>query len=121
MKVALTSKGKTWNAGVEKRFSRSPFFVIVDTQTEELNAFKNPGASAQDAACMDAIKFLVDRGVRAVVTGDVGYNAFVVIRDTPIQVYLGARGSVREAYEKFNRGKLKPAEEPSVGFQEGLQ
>jgi predicted Fe-Mo cluster-binding NifX family protein len=120
MKVAITSKGKTLDSEVEMRFSRSPFFVIVDTETRGLNAFKNPGASARDAACVEAVKFLVGKSVRAVLTGNVGHNALVTMQDTAIRIYLGATGTVRETLENFNRRKLRWAKEPSVGFQHGL-
>jgi len=121
MRVAITSKGKTMDAEIESRFSRSPFFVIVNTQTGHFNGFENPGAAARDAACIKAVKFLVDRGVKAVITGNVGHNAFVTIQDTPIRIYLGATGTVREALENFKKRKLSRAKEPSVGFKEGLR
>ena len=121
MRVAITSKGKTIDSEIESRFSRSPFFVIVNTETGHLKAFENPGASAMDAACVGAVKFLVDRAVKAVITGNVGHNAFVTIQDTPIRIYLGATGTVREALENFKKRKLSRAKEPSVGFKEGLR
>jgi predicted Fe-Mo cluster-binding NifX family protein len=121
MKIAVSSKGKTLGSDVETRFSRSPFFVIVDTETEDLKALKNPGASAKDAACVDAVELLIGKGVKAVLTGNVGHNAFVTLEDTAIRVYLGADGTVRETLENFNKRKLKRAKAPSVGFQEGLK
>ncbi|MCK4487537.1 MAG: NifB/NifX family molybdenum-iron cluster-binding protein [Desulfobacterales bacterium] len=109
------------DAEIESRFSRTPFFVIVDTETGEFEAFKNPGASARDAACVKAVKFLVDQGVKGVLTDNIGHNAFVTIKDTPIRVYLGATGTVGETLESFKKRKLFRAKEPSVGFKEGLK
>jgi len=121
MKVAITSKGKTLDSEVETRFSRSPFFVFVNTATGGLNALKNPGASAKDAACVDAVRFLVGQGVQVVLTGNVGHNALITMEDTDIRIYLGATGSVRETLVRFNKRKLRRAREPSVGFQHGLE
>ncbi|RLB83466.1 MAG: dinitrogenase iron-molybdenum cofactor biosynthesis protein [Deltaproteobacteria bacterium] len=121
MKVAITSKGRSMDSEIESRFSRSPFFVIVNTETGEFKAFENPGASAKDAACVDAVKFLVGKEVKAVLTGNVGHNAFVTLQDTLIQVYLGAAGTVRETLENFKKRKLSRPKEPSVGFKEGLR
>ena len=84
MKVAVTSKGETLNAKVEPRFSRSTFFVIVNTETGDFKALENPGASAKGAASVKAVKFLIDKGAKAIITGNVGHNAFVMIQDTPI-------------------------------------
>jgi len=121
MKLAITSKGKTMDSQIESRFSRSPFFLIGNPETGDFRAFKNPGASAKDAACVDAVKFLVGREVGAILTGNVGHNAFVTIQDTRMKIYLGATGSVGETLENFKKRKLRRAKEPSVGFQEGLK
>ena len=121
MNLAITSKGNTMDSETESRFSRTPFFVIVDTKTGDWQAFENPGALAKDAACVEAVKFLADKRVRAVLTGNVGHNAFVTIQDTSIQIYLGATGTVRETLENFKKRKLSRAKEPSVGFKEGLR
>jgi len=121
MKLAITSKGKSLDSEFETRFSRSPFFVIVDTETGHYKAFANPGASAKDAACVDAVKFLVRKGVGVILTGNVGYNAFVTIQDTPMKIYLGATGTVGETLENFKKRKLSRLKEPSVGFKEGLK
>ena len=50
------------DAKVEPRFSRSPFFVIVNTETGDFKALENPGASAKDVASVKAVKFLIDKG-----------------------------------------------------------
>jgi predicted Fe-Mo cluster-binding NifX family protein len=121
MKVAVTSNGKVMDSEIEARFSRAPFFVIVDTETGDLNAFKNPAATAKDAACVDAVSFLVGKGVEAVLTGNVGHNAFVTIQDTSIRIYLGAKGTVSETLEDFRMHKLIRGREASVGFKEGLR
>ncbi|MBN1841838.1 MAG: NifB/NifX family molybdenum-iron cluster-binding protein [Deltaproteobacteria bacterium] len=121
MKVAITSKGKSMDSEIEPRFSRSPFFVIVDTETGGVKAFENPGASAKDAACVDAVQSLTGKGVKTVLTGNVGHNAFVTLQDATIRIYLGATGTVRSAVEDFKKRRLSRAKEPSVGFREGLK
>jgi predicted Fe-Mo cluster-binding NifX family protein len=112
--------GKTLDAKVEPRFSRSPFFVIVNTETGDFKALENPGASAKDAASVKAVKFLIDKGAEAIITGNVGHNAFVMIQDTPIKVYLCGGGTVGEAVADFEKRKLVRGKEPSVGFKQGL-
>jgi len=121
MKVAITSKGKTVDSEIESRFSRSPFFLIGDPETGDFRAFENPGASAKDAACVDAVKFLVGKGVGAILTGNVGHNAFVTLQDATIRIYLGATGTVRSALEDFKKRRLSRAKEPSVGYKQGLK
>ncbi|MBW2036096.1 MAG: NifB/NifX family molybdenum-iron cluster-binding protein [Deltaproteobacteria bacterium] len=121
MIVAITSKGKTLEAEMELRFSRSPFFIIADTETGEFKAFKNPGASAKDAACVDAVKFLVSQGVKAILTGNIGHNAFTTVKDTQMKIYWATAGTVGKALEKFKKRRLLLAKEPSVGFREGLR
>ena len=121
MKVAVPSKGRSVDSEIETRFSGSPFLVVVDTETGDVKAFENPGASAKDAACVDTVEFLAGKGVKAVLTGNVGHNAFVTLQDATIRIYLGATGTVRSAVENFKKRRLSRAKEPSVGFREGFK
>ena len=45
MKIAVTSTGRTIDSEVDVRFGRSPYFLIVDTDTMEVEAIENPNIS----------------------------------------------------------------------------
>ncbi|MBW2056371.1 MAG: NifB/NifX family molybdenum-iron cluster-binding protein [Deltaproteobacteria bacterium] len=120
MRVAVASKGGSLRSEVDDRFGRCPFFVLVDSESLEFEAVRNPGVDEKDAAGIAACGMLINRGVEAVVVRNIGHNALVTLRGAGIDVYRGRPGSVASAVAQLNRGELPSAHRPTVGFQEGL-
>ncbi len=56
----------------------------------------------------------------AVLTGNVGPNAYRTLQAGGVEVITGVTGSVREVAEQWKRGELKPVEGPSVGEKFGM-
>ena len=106
MKVVVTSIGYSLEVPVSPVFGRCSTYILVDTETMQFEALDNPAVSAGGGAGIQAAQFIVDRGVQAVVTGNVGPNAFGVLRAAGVSVYLFRSGSVREATEAYKAGQL---------------
>ena len=115
MKICITSQGDNLNARVDPRFGRCQYFLIVDTDTLECEAVKNPNIDAMGGAGIQSGQVMVNKHVRAVVTGNVGPNAFQTLHTAGIVVITGASGIVKEAIEKYKKGELKPTDEPTTG------
>lgn len=120
MKVAVAAKGKTLNSHLDDRFGHCSFFVVVDSESLDFEWIRNPGLKKGDAAGVDASHVLIQKGVEAVVTRNVGHNSVVTLRGAGIRIYLGGSETVRDAIERVNKGELTVAERPTVGFQQGL-
>lgn len=120
MKVAVSAKGKSLHSHVDDRFGRCSFFVVVNPESMEFDAIENPGLKERDAAGVQASRILMGKGVDAVVVKNIGHNALVTLDGAGIKVYVGAAGTVLNAIEGLKKGKLTPAEQPTVGFQDGL-
>lgn len=115
MKIAITAQGKELDSNVDPRFGRSKFFVVVDTETGEATATDNAqNLNAAQGAGIQAGRNVVDLGVAAVITGNVGPKAFTTLQAGGVKVYTGAKGTVREAIELFKQDKLEPAAGASV-------
>jgi len=112
MKVAVSSTSGSLEAQVDPRFGRCPYFIIVDTETMEYEAIQNISAGAMSGAGIQAAQMVADKGVGAVITGNVGPNAFQVLSSAGIRIFIGAYGTVREAVERFKRGELQEALAP---------
>ncbi|MFH1479241.1 MAG: NifB/NifX family molybdenum-iron cluster-binding protein [Candidatus Omnitrophota bacterium] len=121
MKICITSKGKTLDSIVDLRFGRCECFVIVDTGSMEFEAFDNPSNSSTGGAGIVAGQFLATKGVKAVLTGNVGPNAFQTLEAAKIDIYTGMSGLVKEAVERYKSGELKPVKGPSVGSKFGIK
>lgn len=120
MKVAVSAKGKSLHSHVDDRFGRCSFFVVVNPESMEFDAIENPGLKERDAAGVQASRILMGKGVDVVVVKNIGHNALVTLDGAGIKVYVGAAGTVLNAIERLKKGKLTPAEQPTVGFQDGL-
>ena len=109
MKVAVTSTGSTLEDHVEARFGRSPYFLIVDTETMDCQAMGNPNAALGGGAGIQSARMMADKGVGHVLTGHCGPNAFRVFGQVGVSVIVGVTGCVREAVERFKAGEFVSA------------
>jgi len=115
MKVAFTLKGQDLDGTIDPRFGRAEAFLIVDTDTNEFERIDNTAnVEAASGAGIAAAQSLADRGVRALITGHCGPNAFEALAAAGIQIYLGASGPVRQALEQYKAGTLHAADKPDV-------
>ena len=121
MKIAITSQGKDLNANLDPRFGRCQYFLIYDTESEELEVLENPNISAGGGAGIQAAQTVAEKGVEAVLTGNVGPNAFRTLSAAGITVYAGVPGRVLDAIDGLKKGVLKPYNAPSVESHHGMQ
>ena len=110
MKVVITCKGETLKDRTDPRFARCPTFLIVDTESLEVEAIPNQASSQTLGASLGAAKQLAHRDeVNAVITGQVGPNAVRILENAGISVHVGARGTAREALKAYRAGRLSRA------------
>ena len=121
MKLAVTSEGDGLDARVDPRFGRCAKFVIVDPDTMQHETVANEAGSAGSGAGVSAGQAILRLGVKAVLTGSCGPNAFSVLSGAGITVHTGATGTVREAVEAFKAGRLASAAGPNAASHSGLR
>ncbi len=120
MKIAVTSTGPTLDDNVEARFGRCPYFLIIDTDTMQLEAIENPNMALGGGAGIQSAQLMSEKGVITVLTGNCGPNAFNVFGQAGIQVIVGVSGPVRNAVEQFKTGSLSSASGPNVASHFGM-
>lgn len=120
MKVAVAASGDNLEAPVEPRFGRCPMFLVVDTESMEFQAIQNPGALAGQGAGVQAAQLISDAGAEAVIAGNYGPNAYQALSAGGIKVMTGASGTVSDAIEAFNAGRLQALNDASVRPHSGL-
>jgi len=115
MKVVVTSQGRELNSPVDARFGRAKYFLVVDTETDQVSAVDNSvNLNAAQGAGIQAGKKVVDLGVQTVITGHVGPKAFATLQAGGVRVYSGAAGTVADAIEQFKAGTLKQSSAADV-------
>ena len=115
MKIAITSQGKDLNAAVDLRFGRAANFILVDSETNAFEVIENKqNLNLPQGAGIQAGKTIVDNKAEAVITGNCGPKAFKVLSAAGVKIYIGAKGTVRESIERYNKGELQEADNPNV-------
>ena len=120
MKIAVTANGQDLDAPTSPIFGRCPTYILVDTETMQFEAVANPALSAGSGAGIQAAQFIIEQGAQAVVTGNVGPNAYGVFAAAGVPVYLYNDGTVRQALEAYKAGELRAVGGPSGPAHAGI-
>ncbi|NOZ27715.1 MAG: dinitrogenase iron-molybdenum cofactor biosynthesis protein [Chloroflexi bacterium] len=121
MKIVVSANGYDLDAPASPVFGRCPVYVFVDTETMAFEAVDNPAQAASGGAGIQAAQFVVNHGAQAVLSGNVGPNAFDVLAAANVPVYLVAEGTVRDAVEAFKAGRLQRMDQASVRAHAGMR
>lgn len=121
MKICITSQGNTLESQVDPRFGRCAYFIIIDPESSEFEIIENSNAQTMGGAGIQAGQLVSDKGVKALLTGHVGPNAFQTLQASGIEIITGISGPVKEAVEQYKSGVLKPATNPTVGAHSGMK
>jgi len=109
MRVCVSATSGSLDSQVDPRFGRCQYFVIVDSETMQFEAIPNSSAGAMSGAGIQAAQTIANKGVKVLITGNIGPNAYQVLSSAGIEILTGASGTVREAVESFKNGKLRDA------------
>ena len=120
MKICITSQGNNLGSQVDPRFGRCQYFIIVDPDTLEFEAIENPNISAMGGAGVQSGQLVAGKGVKAVLTGNVGPNAFQTLQAAGVEIITGISGPIKEAIEKYKKGEFNPTKGPNVGKKFGM-
>jgi predicted Fe-Mo cluster-binding NifX family protein len=120
VKIAVTTNGKDLDALISPIFGRCSTYILVDTDTMQFQVLENPAIGAPGGAGIQAAQFVAGRGAQAIVTGNVGPNAFGVLKAANLSVYLLTDVTVRQAVEAYKAGQLTEIDGASVPAHVGM-
>lgn len=120
MKIAVSSQGENLDAPASPVFGRCPTYLFVDTETMEFEAIPNPAMSQGGGAGIQAAQFVVNQGAKAVLSGNLGPNAFNVLQAAGVPGYLISEGTVRQAVKAYKAGQLQPMGGANVAAHAGM-
>ena len=124
MRIAVTATNGSLDAIVDPRFGRCAYFVIAEVEKNEIKNFEvvqNPAATAMGGARIQAAQLIANKGVKVLISGNMGPNAFNVLSGIGIKIVTGVGGiSVKEAIQRYLKGELKETKAPTMpGFGPG--
>jgi len=110
MLVAITAVENSLQAEIDPRFGRAAYFMIVDTETEELTAHNNSdGVGASNGAGTGAAQTLSEYRVEALYTGSVGPKAAGVLDQANIPYYENITGTVQGVLDQLKNCGSSPS------------
>jgi len=115
MQIAITSQDKELSSEVDLRFGRAKFLLVVDSETDDFEVHDNElNLNAVQGAGIQTGQNIANLGVEAVITGNVGPNAFKTLNAAKVKIFLAERQTVQEAIDLFKAGKLKEVGQANV-------
>jgi len=110
MLILIGSDGKDSSSKVSMRFGHSNYFLIYNTETNSVEVYENSGHYEKH----ENLKSLIEKGVEAIIVGNIGPHAFETVNTPKSKVYLARKMSVNEAIEKFLKGEPQQLTEPTA-------
>ena len=115
MILLISTTGLTIDSPVDPRFGRAKNFIAYDTDTGSYTEHDNSiNLNAVQGAGIQAAMTAIDLGAEAVLTGNIGPKAYSALDIAKIDVFIGAKGTVRDTVDAYQKGLLAKAEGASV-------
>ncbi len=115
MKIAVASQGQELESQVDQRFGRAPYFIVVDSETNEFQCVTNEqNLNAPQGAGIQSGQTVAETGAEAVISGNVGPKAYQTLSAAEVVIYLAPSGTVKEAVEQCVAGKLQKQDGANV-------
>lgn len=117
MKIAITAQGKELSSEIDLRFGRAKWIIVVvdDSETGDFTAYDNVvNLNATQGAGIQTGQNIANTGVEAVITGNVGPNAFKTLNTAGVKIFLAETQTVQQALDSFKAGKLKEVDGANV-------
>lgn len=122
MKICVTAEGPALDSAVDARFGRCGYFIFIDPSTMQFESFENGSAGASGGAGVQSAKFVADKGVKTVLTGNIGPKAFGTLNAAGVEVITVAAGnSVEETVRSFVYGNSRPVKDATAPAHSGLK
>ncbi len=108
MKVCIPTMGeKGIEEYVGEHFGRVPTYTLVDTETNEVTVIDNTSEHTGGSGYPPEI--IAKTGAEVMLCGGLGGRAVMMFEERGIMVYVGATGTVKDAIQMWQDGKLQAA------------
>lgn len=116
MKIAIPVDENHPGTAVCASLARAPYYLIKDTESDELIFIENTAANSQGGAGVKAAQLLVDQHIDALLTPRCGQNAAEVLTAVKMEIYKTEYPSAKENLTAFNSGLLATLSDFHAGF-----
>jgi len=120
MKIAATAAQPDISSDIDPRFGRSLYFIIVDSETMDYEIIDNSSAGAVSGAGVQAAQFIANKGVKLILTGSCGPNAFQTFQAAGVEIITGVSGPIKQAIQQYKSGNLNQTAQANVPSHFGM-
>lgn len=108
MKLMISAQNPSLESQIDRRFGRSPWLILFETETNQWEAFQNPGVTQSGGAGVAAAQFVVDQKANVVMSGDFGPNASRAFQaaNVEMRLFIENTTTVKEAVDHFKNNQL---------------
>lgn len=121
MKICITAKDSTLGSQVDPRFGRCPYFIIVDSDSMDFEAIANNQTMAAGGAGIQAAQLVAGKNVGAVLTGNIGPNAYNALNAAGVIIMTDVSGVVKDAVDRYLAGEFETTQRPTVQSHFGMK
>ncbi len=115
MRVAVTAQGPEGKSPVDTRFGRAKWIVVVDTDTGDSQAHDNEvNLTLSQGAGIQTGQNVANLDADAVITGNLGPNAYRTLAAAEVRVFLASGETVEQVVAAFERGELQEVQQANV-------
>lgn len=122
MKICVATNQGGLEDQISPVFGRCPTFTFVDVEGNEIKNVEiipNEFAEAMGGAGIQAAQFVANRGIKAVIAGNYGPNAYPILNQAGVDAIV-AQGNVKDVVMKYIEGELKPVAQPTTPRYGGM-
>ncbi len=113
-KYLVASSGNTLDSKVSGRFGHSNYFLVVDPQTMEFEAFPGIQPDESGEIIQPFIQQYINRGIEKVIVGNIGPSSFSEMRAAGFKIYLCRNMPILEAIKKVENGEVETLSTPTL-------
>jgi predicted Fe-Mo cluster-binding NifX family protein len=117
MKIAVTSYGEELGSKVDHSFGRATWFVVIDLDEGTFQAHSNKqNIDALQGAGIQAAQNIANLRADAVLTGNVGPNAFRTLNAASVKIFIFDKSieTVEEALSAWKAGNLEEVTDATI-------
>lgn len=86
--IAITVKNSNINSQLYDCFGKSEYFFLYDSKKEKYEFIKNPGKDSKKMSGKKAATFLIDKGVKTIITTNLGSGVKKLFDKNNIQIVI---------------------------------
>lgn len=107
-------ENKGLSSEISAHFGKSPFFTFLKIENSEIKDLEVVESRGRHAGgVITPAEIILNHKANILICGSLGSKAVTMLKNSGLEVYSGASGTVKEALDKYIAGELSAADDNS--------